>query len=62
MSSSHHYCYYRSVSTRSSRRTVTEQQQSMSRSRSVPSRQVIMILTNNSEILQHPRLLQREVH
>ena len=62
MSSSHHYRHYRPARTRSSRRPVTEQQQSMTRSRSVPSGQVIIILTNNSEILQHARLLQRQVH
>ena len=62
MSSSHHYRHYRSASTQSSRSPVTEQQQSMTRSRSVPSRQVIIILTNNSKILQYARLLQRQVH
>ena len=62
MSSSHRHRYYRIASTRSSRRTVTEQQQSVTQSRSVPSRQVIIILTKNSEILQHARLLQRQVH
>ncbi|CAF5063225.1 unnamed protein product, partial [Rotaria sp. Silwood1] len=58
MSTSHHQ---RSSSTRSSRRPQINAYVQPQRSASVPSRQFIIILTNNSELLRQTRQYQPRV-
>jgi hypothetical protein len=52
---------HRSSSTHSSRRTQTDRRLPSSRSASVPHRQFVIVLTNNSELLRHTLALQPQV-
>lgn len=52
---------HRSSISRISRRTQVDQQIHDTRSTSTQRRQVIIILTNNPEILEHARVLQPQV-
>lgn len=62
MSSSKPPQQHRSTSSRPSRNTLYVEHVPTNRSRSSPNRQVIIILTNDHEILRHSRHLQPQVN
>ena len=62
MSSANNPDHQRSSSSRASRRNENDGQIQTNRSRSLPHRQVIIILTNNPEILHNSHDLQPQVN
>lgn len=62
MSSSNNQQRHRSASSFRSRPTANEEHMQINRSRSASNRQVIIILTNDPDLLRHTRHLQPQVN